>query len=186
MTIPLPFSFVHVQWYRFCRRKKYSLGSLKGRLAAIQTCKVKLKKLGLHTSDWSGKYRLFSQYFCNLLYINFVPVLSRWVSINYHCCRFTVSPHCKGTKKQPKPHMGARVTNWKDLSLSGWCPVWWWRVSKMIMNYQIPLKAKNEYATISFSRQKCTIWSVGSKVIIIPLHAWTGPFGSRRLRSQDF
>jgi hypothetical protein len=32
--------------------------------------------------------------------------------------------------------------------------VWWGRVGKMIMNYQIPLKAKkkNENATISFSR----------------------------------
>jgi hypothetical protein len=37
--------------------------------------------------------------------------------------------------------MGDRVTNSKDLSGSGWCPVWWGRVGKMIINYQIPLKA---------------------------------------------
>ena len=157
MTTPPPFSFTHVDWYKFCRRKKYSLRGLKGRLVAIQVRKVKLRKLGLHTSVWSGKYRLFYQWFCYLLYINFVPVLSQWVSINYHCSRFTVSPHCKRTKTQPKPHMGGRVTYWQDLSGPGWYPVWWGRVGKMIMNYQIPLKAKNEYTTISFSRRSAQI-----------------------------
>jgi hypothetical protein len=62
----------------------------------------------------------------------------------------------------------------------------------MIMNYQIPVKEKKrerererENATISFSRGSA-VWPVGSKAKIIPLHAWTDPFGSRRLRSQDF
>ena len=31
--------------------------------------------------------------------------------------------------------------------------MWWERVGKMIMNYQIPLKAKHEYTTTSFSRR---------------------------------
>ena len=57
----------------------------------------------------------------------------------------------------------------------------------MITNYQVPLKIKkkNESAIISFSRRSAQ-WPDGSKAKIIPLHAWTGLFGSRRLRSQDF
>jgi len=56
-------------------------------------------------------------------------------------------------QRQPKPRMGGKVTNWKDLSCSDWCPMCWERVGKMIMNYQISLKAKKKYATISFSRR---------------------------------
>jgi len=65
--------------------------------------------------------------------------------------------------------------------------VWWGRVGTMITNYQVPLKIKkkNESAIISFSRRSAQ-WPDGSKAKIIPLHAWTGLFGSRRLRSQDF
>ena len=72
-------------------------------------------------------------------------MLSRWVSINDHCSSHTSSPHRKGKKMQPEPYMGGRVTNWKDLSGSGWCPVWWRRVGKMIMNYQITLLAIKEW-----------------------------------------
>jgi hypothetical protein len=70
--------------------------------------------------------------------------------------------------------------------------IWLWevssvkgRVGKIIMNYQIPLKKKRE-CYYHLLKEECTVWPVGSKAKIIPLHAWTGPFGSRRLRSQDF
>ena len=82
---------------------------------------------------------------------------SRWVSIKEHCSRYTVAPHHKRTEIQPKTRMGGRVTNWKDLSGSGWCPLWWGMVGNMIMNYQITLKAENEYPTISFSKRSAQL-----------------------------
>jgi len=65
--------------------------------------------------------------------------------------------------------------------------VWWGRVGKIIMNYQIPLKAKQKRVCYyQLLKKECTIRPVGSKAIIIPLYVRTDPLGSRRLRSQDF
>jgi len=36
MTTPLPFSFVHVHWYKLYRRKKCSVGGLKRPVVLIQ------------------------------------------------------------------------------------------------------------------------------------------------------
>ena len=70
--------------------------------------------------------------------------------------------------------------------------IWFWVMSsmvgegcEMIMNYQIQYKQKMSMQLSAF-KEECTICPVGSKAKIIPLHAWRGPFGSRRLRSQDF
>jgi len=40
---------------------------------------------------------------------------------------------------------------------------------KMIMNSQIPLKAKKRECYYLLLREECTIWPVGSKAEIIPL-----------------
>jgi hypothetical protein len=60
------------------------------------------------------------------------------------------------------------------------------RAGKMIMNYQVQLKAEKRVCYYQLLNEECTIWPFGSKATIIPLHAWKGLFGSRRLRSQDF
>jgi hypothetical protein len=57
--------------------------------------------------------------------------------------------------------------------------VWWGRVGKMIMNYQIILKAKkNEYATTSFSRRSAQFGQLVLKLKLahyVPRQAFPAP-----------
>jgi len=54
----------------------------------------------------------------------------------------------------------------------------------MIINHQITLKEKKLVYYNELLKEECTSWPVGSKVKIIPLHAYTGILGSRISRQQ--